>query len=60
MRAQLLAEAQEIIVRDAIRIPLFDNINSESGFFAAAPTVHGLRSSTLSELVLHDIWNEEV
>ena len=60
VRAQLLAEAQEIIVRDAIRIPLFDNINSESGFFAAAPTVHGLRSSTLSELVLHDIWKEEV
>ena len=60
VRAQLLAEAQEIIVRDALRIPLFDNINSESGFFAAAPTVHGLRSSTLSELVLHDIWKEEV
>jgi peptide/nickel transport system substrate-binding protein len=59
VRAQLLAEAQEIIVRDAIRIPLFDNINSESGFFAAAPTVHGLRSSTLSELVLHDIWKSE-
>ena len=59
VRAQLLAEAQEIIVRDAIRIPLFDNINSESGFFAAAPTVHGLRSSTLSELVLHDIWKDE-
>lgn len=59
VRAQLLAEAQEIIVRDAIRIPLFDNINSESGFFASAPTVHGLRSSTLSELVLHDIWKSE-
>ena len=59
VRAQLLAEAQEIIVRDALRIPLFDNINSESGFFASAPTVHGLRSSTLSELVLHDIWKDE-
>lgn len=59
VRAQLLAEAQEIIVRDALRIPLFDNINSESGFFASAPTVHGLRSSTLSELVLHDIWKGE-
>ena len=59
VRAQLLAEAQEIIVRDALRIPLFDNINSESGFFASAPTVHGLRSSTLSELVLHDVWKGE-
>ena len=59
VRAQLLAEAQEIIVRDALRIPLFDNINSESGFFASAPTVHGPRSSTLSELVLHDIWKDE-
>lgn len=59
VRARLLAEAQEIIVRDALRIPLFDNINSESGFFASAPTVHGLRSSTLSELVLHDIWKDE-
>jgi peptide/nickel transport system substrate-binding protein len=58
-RAELLAEAQEIIVRDAIRIPLFDNINSESGFFASAPTVHGLRSNTLSELVLYDAWKSE-
>ncbi|MGP9538334.1 ABC transporter substrate-binding protein [Brachybacterium sp. AOP43-C2-M15] len=58
-RAELLAEAQRIIVGDAIRIPLFDNINSESGFFASAPTVHGLRSNTLSELVLSDAWRSE-
>lgn len=58
-RDDLLAQAQRIIVGDAIRIPLFDNINSESGFFASAPTVHGLRSSTLSELVLADVWISE-
>ncbi len=55
-RNKLLADAQRIIVNDAVRIPLFDNINSESGFFASSNTVHGLRNNSLSELVLADAW----
>lgn len=55
-RQELLAEAQEIIVRDAIRIPIFDNVNSESGYFAASPKLQGLRNNSLSELVLYDAW----
>lgn len=55
VREDLLAQAQEILVRDAVRIPVFDNVNSESGYFAAAPNVTGLRNNSLSELVLYDV-----
>lgn len=58
-RLELLAQAQEIVIRDALRIVVFDNVNSESGYFAAAPELHGLRSNTLSELVIADAWLEE-
>ncbi|WP_054679183.1 ABC transporter substrate-binding protein [Microbacterium sp. No. 7] len=59
VRADLLAQAQQIIVRDAVRIPIFDNVNSESGYFAADPRLHGLRESSISELVLADAWLEQ-
>ncbi|GAA1966200.1 ABC transporter substrate-binding protein [Agromyces allii] len=55
-RQDLLAQAQEIIVRDAVRIPVFDNVNSESGYFASDPKLHGLRENSISELVLYDAW----
>lgn len=58
-RNELLAEAQAIIVGDAIRIPIFTNINSESGFFASSDKVHGLRNNSLSELVLYDAWKQQ-
>lgn len=56
-RAALLAQAQAIIIRDALRIPIYNNINSESGFYASSAQVHGLRNDTLSELVLADVWS---
>ncbi|MFC5749288.1 ABC transporter substrate-binding protein [Actinomadura rugatobispora] len=52
-RDQLLAEAQEILIEDAIVIPLVEH---ESGFVAAAPRVHGLRLDSLSNLVVYDAW----
>lgn len=55
-RQDLLAQAQEILVSDAVRIPIFDNVNSESGYFAADSKLHGLRESSISELVLYDAW----
>ncbi|GAA4766738.1 ABC transporter substrate-binding protein [Microbacterium gilvum] len=55
-RQDLLAQAQEIIVRDAVRIPVFDNVNSESGYFAYDSKLHGLRENSISELVLYDAW----
>lgn len=55
-RKELLSQAQEIIVRDAVRIPIFDNVNSESGYFAAGPKVKGLWNNSLSELVIYDAW----
>ncbi len=58
-RQQLLAQAQQILVRDAVRIPIFDNVNSESGYFAADPRLHGLRENSISELVLYDAWLQQ-
>ncbi|MHC9043181.1 ABC transporter substrate-binding protein [Microbacterium saperdae] len=55
-RQNLLAQAQEIIVGDAIRIPIFDNVNSESGYFAFDSKLQGLRENSISELVLSDAW----
>ncbi|WP_395245020.1 ABC transporter substrate-binding protein [Agromyces sp. MMS24-K17] len=55
-RQDLLAQAQEILVRDAVRIPVFDNVNSESGYFASDAKLHGLRENSISELVLYDAW----
>ncbi len=55
-RQELLAQAQEIIVRDAVRIPVFDNVNSESGYFAYSSKLQGLRENSISELVLYDAW----
>ncbi|SEG90382.1 peptide/nickel transport system substrate-binding protein [Thermomonospora echinospora] len=52
-RNRLLAEAQEILIEDAICIPLVEH---ESGFVAAAPRVHGLRLDSLSNLVVYDAW----
>ncbi|WP_245819638.1 ABC transporter substrate-binding protein [Rhodococcoides yunnanense] len=52
-RTALLAEAQEILIEDAICIPLIEN---ESGYVAAGPRVHGLRLDSLSNLIVSDAW----
>lgn len=52
-RNELLAQAQRILIEDAICIPLVEN---ESGFAAAAPHLRGLRLDSLSNLVVYDAW----
>ncbi|RBQ19172.1 hypothetical protein DP939_14590 [Spongiactinospora rosea] len=52
-RDGLLAEAQKILIEDAVNIPLVEHA---SGFVAAAPQVRGLRLDGLSNLVVYDAW----
>lgn len=55
-RIELLHRAQEILLEDALRIPVVDNAVYVVGY---APNVQSIWHNSLSEPVLHDVWLAE-
>lgn len=55
-RLDAIATAQEIIVKDAIRIPLLE---SQVYVSLSSPNLHGVYSNSISETVLYSAWLSE-